>query len=243
MNCPLCLSLAHPAPSGEYVRCSSCGVVRTRYNYDSCQYNAQYCINYQQYALSPINQSLNLCRLGLAARFMNPGRYTYSQGLLLDIGCCVGEFIRFAERHYLTVGFEPNKEAVQVARRRVASRVTDDITSLVKEQKFTVITMFDVLEHIEDLHGFLCFLVDRLLAPGGHVIVTTPNVEPQEDLSSAWKHYKPKEHLWLHTEKSLEFAFSQVGMVKVYVGFEESDIRPDNPNKDIITFVARKPNV
>jgi len=86
-----------------------------------------------------------------------------------------------------------------------------------------------------------------MLKPNGIVALTTPNVNAVIfneanglELLKQWKHYKPKEHLFLYTKASLTLLLMWAGLVPVHWGYEESLIRPGNPNGDIITCVAQK---
>jgi len=236
------------AKDGEYFWCIRCGIVRSKYKYDSSQYNKAYADTYLQYAKSPINQSLNLFRLGLISRWL------FAKSKVLDIGCGVGEFIRFAENYYSCIGFEPNVDAADEAHSR--TKQSTILTNLNGENySFDCITMFDVIEHIEEPAEFLKHCCN-ILRPKGIIVITTPNVDAvmpcissdkpgapdriKDDALRKWKHYKPKEHLLLYTESALEFLFGNIGMRVVHWGREESDIRDGNPNGDIMTCVARK---
>lgn len=220
---------------GEYYRCSRCLTLRTRYNYEATQYGRKYSENYIEYAETPVNTPLNLFRLGLVSRWMKP------QYLLLDVGCCIGEFIRFAEPHYSCTGFEPNGFAAVVAKKRVKSPIHERIQELAI---YDAITLFDVLEHIESPYSFLEHGLKPRLEKGGVIVITTPNIgciPMWEDVGlRKWKHYKPKEHLFLHSEQGLEFMAEKLQLEVLHFGTEESDIRPGNPNGDILTCVLRK---
>lgn len=235
--CPICDNESTMTPEdGEYIRCHRCGVLRTRYDYNGAMYNNNYAKTYVDYANGPFNTPLNLFRLGLVSRWLRP------KEKLLDIGCCIGEFIRFAERYYECEGFEPNKTAANLARYRAFSPILNHLNGAGPAK---AITMFDVLEHIQNPRDFIATLVNKYLVPGGVVALTTPNVEAvplwNDNKMRTWKHYKPTEHLYLYSEHSLTILFNQVGLEPVHWGAEESDIRPGNPDRDILTCVARKP--
>jgi predicted SAM-dependent methyltransferase len=103
--------------------------------------------------------------------------------------------------------------------------------------------MFDVLEHIEDPIGFLGHC-KTILKSNGILTITTPSLEAvpfgDDTTLRKWKHWKPKEHLYLYTEMGIMALLSKIGMEPIHWGHEESDIRPQNPNGDIMTCVARK---
>lgn len=240
--CSICGSPTLEPHDKEFRVCLQGCAVRTNHNYDGAQYNRNYAETYVQYAKSPVNVPLNLFRLGLVSRWLKP------EHSILDIGCCIGEFLRFAEKYYNCVGFEPNKTAADIATFRL-KRSTVIVSNLNGHKKFNCITMFDVLEHIQDPKEFL-FHIKSILQPGGILAITTPNLAAvpgvlfdrgicTTDLRN-WKHYKPTEHLWLHTKESLSKLLLYAGLSPVHWGVEESEIRPGNPNGDILTCVARR---
>jgi len=218
----------------EYWRCGRCGVVRTKYDYDARLYGEEYANIYVRYSRADVNIPLNLFRLGLVSRWMGV------KDKLLDIGCCVGEFVRFAERYYSCMGYEPNSHARQEACCRTTSPIFDKLDRSIP--KVQCVTMFDVIEHIENPKALLGYLSEEYLLKGGVIVITTPNSHAAPDHHSLekWKHYKPKEHLWIYTEESLASLFTKIGFECLYWGYEESGIRPNNPNNDILTFVVRK---
>jgi SAM-dependent methyltransferase len=234
--CPICSSSCKRLRESR--RCVSCGTVRTDYNYDSTIYKNSYAECYIGYQQTPINDPLNLFRLGLISRWLRTG------DSVLDIGCCIGEFIRFAERYYSCVGYDPNQFAIKIARSRVNSPIYGELNGKVPHVK--MVTMFDVIEHLQDPYGFLDNLRDNYLLPNGTIVVITPNVDsiPVWDETSLqnWKHYKPEEHLFLYSEKGLTTLFERSGFQVIHVGQEESDIRPGNSNGGLLTVVARRAN-
>ena len=232
--CPICSSSTTTPEDAEYIRCTRCGMVRTRYSYNAKLYGPAYAKNYVAYATSPINIPLNLFRLGLVSRWLRPGES------LLDVGCAVGEFIRFAEKYYNCSGFEPNEVASKIARKRCDSLISEQLNGF---QEVKCITMFDVLEHIEEPVSFLQTLLSKAHADV-KIVLTTPNVEVIPSWNDVelrqWKHYKPEEHLFLYTEDALSALCKRVELEPIHWGREESDIRPGNPDGDILTCVARK---
>jgi len=234
-TCPICAHFTTYTPiDEEYHRCPNCGMIRTKYNYDASQYGAGYAKNYLDYTNSPCNQSLNLFRLGLVSRWLLKG------SSILDIGCCVGEFIRFAEPYYACSGFEPNEIAARTASMRVKSPVASYLNGL--GPSFDCITMFDVIEHIEEPSDLLKHCIAMLFS-NGIIAITTPDVSvvPERDtLLRSWKHWKPKEHLYLYTSDSLKVLFGNLGFEIVHLGREESRIRPGNTDGDLLTCVARR---
>ena len=235
--CPICNSEKTVYLNGdEAITCLYCSVIRTKFHYDPTIYGDSYAENYLKYADTDVNVPLNLCRLGIAAQFMPT-----LNSRLLDVGCCVGEFLRHVEMYYPNCyGFEPNLIAAKIANTRISSAVETNLESYNgTTKKFDVITMFDVIEHIECPKDFLKYL-KNFLTPKGVFVITSPNSVSSfvhNDITK-WKHYKSREHLFVHSIKSLWLLFEELDMRPLHTGYEESRIRPGNMNNDIFTLVV-----
>jgi 2-polyprenyl-3-methyl-5-hydroxy-6-metoxy-1,4-benzoquinol methylase len=235
--CPICKSprLYH-SKDEAYIRCKLCNVLRTGQSYCEGLYGQSYARTYLKYAETDINTPLQLFRLGLVSRWLK------AKDKIFDVGCCIGEFIRFAEDYYNCCGYEPNSIAASLAADRVHSTIYHGFSNSIP--KSNCVTLFDVLEHLEFPQTFLALLRDKYMLPSSVLVITTPNVDviPTTDDAALrrWKHYKPNEHLFLYTESSLEIMLSQLGFRTIHWGREESDIRPGNPDGDIMTCVARR---
>jgi 2-polyprenyl-3-methyl-5-hydroxy-6-metoxy-1,4-benzoquinol methylase len=95
---------------------------------------------------------------------------------LLDIGCGTGFFLETMGDRYEGWGLDQSELAVSMCRERGLSNVhvgsALDV-SAVGDQVFDAVTLFDVLEHLED-EAVAMENVRRALKPGGHLIVTVP---------------------------------------------------------------------
>jgi 2-polyprenyl-6-hydroxyphenyl methylase/3-demethylubiquinone-9 3-methyltransferase len=97
----------------------------------------------------------------------------------IDLGCGVGNFtVAAAQACRSAIGVDASAEMVAAAR-RLAARVSNadfrqqDILA-VDEPPVGLVLCSSVLEYVPDLDGALRVL-DRLVAPGGHLIVSMPN--------------------------------------------------------------------
>ncbi len=95
---------------------------------------------------------------------------------LLDIGCGTGGTLRALAPLGDAVGVDTEPGAIEAARRRSGcevgpGRLPDDMPFA--DDSFDVITLLDVLEHIEDDAGSLATIA-RLLRPGGLLLCTVP---------------------------------------------------------------------
>jgi len=102
-------------------------------------------------------------------------------GRLLDAGCGSGLFLHYAKRHYEVTGIDIDGEAITAAREMygisdVHSLSLKEFGAAFRDRRFDVITMFEVLEHLDDPIGHVEVL-KSLLAPGGVLVVSVPNRE------------------------------------------------------------------
>jgi 2-polyprenyl-3-methyl-5-hydroxy-6-metoxy-1,4-benzoquinol methylase len=103
------------------------------------------------------------------AEFGKPG------GKLLDVGCGTGDFLKVAQGQGWDVeGVELSEWASEKARTRglkVKTGILDDIPD---GPTYDVVTLWDVLEHLEDPAAAVA-KVGRILKPGGILVVLTVN--------------------------------------------------------------------
>lgn len=97
-------------------------------------------------------------------------------GHLLDIGCGVGDFLIQAKQAGWTVqGIEPSQQARTIASQRSNLHpLMPSEAHTLADTSFDVITLWHVLEHIDDLHAQISDFV-RLLKPGGRLVLALPN--------------------------------------------------------------------
>ena len=104
-------------------------------------------------------------------------RYAKKGGTLLDVGMGTGFNARlFAQQGFTVEGLESAPEAIAIARKHAADTPIIASTfpsALVPEGKYQVVTMLDVLEHIDDDRSALAAAA-RSLAPGGILLLTVP---------------------------------------------------------------------
>jgi SAM-dependent methyltransferase len=98
----------------------------------------------------------------------------------LDVGCSSGAFLEVAAAEgFVATGVELGETTAQDARRRGLDVRTGTLAQTFPdgvEERFDLITFWDVLEHLRDPRQELATAA-RLLAPGGVVAATFPNVE------------------------------------------------------------------
>ena len=81
-------------------------------------------------------------------------------------------------------------------------------------KKFDVITLWHVLEHVENLKNTIKFL-KGLLLPGGRIVVAVPNYKSYdaEFYKEYWAAYDVPRHLWHFSQKAIRKLFLEAEMV------------------------------
>ena len=97
---------------------------------------------------------------------------------LLDYGCGTGDFLGYIQKQNITAeGVEPDEHARKVAKEvnQVTTYSLEQANEL-STQKFDVITLWHVLEHIHQLHEKI-EQFRSWLKPNGKLIIAVPNIE------------------------------------------------------------------
>ena len=95
------------------------------------------------------------------------------KGNLLDYGCGTGWFLEFAKKFYKVTGYEPTKSEASFTSKLLEINVETSLSRL-KPNTFDIITMFDVIEHLEDpVKTFK--IIYKLLNHNGILFIYTPN--------------------------------------------------------------------
>jgi 2-polyprenyl-3-methyl-5-hydroxy-6-metoxy-1,4-benzoquinol methylase len=134
---------------------------------------------------------------------------------LLDVGAGSGAFLRrMKDLGWAVTGVEPDPAAAEGARSRHGLNVlSGGVEQLLSSpERFDVITMSHVLEHVPDPAGLLRS-VRSLLQPGGSVVVLTPNAGSlgRRMLGRRWRGLEVPRHLSLFTRRSLADVAGRAG--------------------------------
>ena len=187
----------------------------SRSGYDRCYFER---IN-MRYA------DMNSWPYGLLARAARLGKRE-KPGRLLDVGCGGGLFAACAKRVRWNVqGLDPNPAAVEAAARYgVPVRTATIEESGFGASMFDIIYSNDVIEHVLD--PIKVFEeIDRLLLPGGVLILSTPNGDRALLRRSRWGGFQSNlEHLWYFNARSLRGLCRMVDF-EVYT-LEQGDWNP-----------------
>jgi SAM-dependent methyltransferase len=224
VSCPVCGSDEHGSllevtdrwlglpGSFSYARCTSCGLVYLRRRPAAEDLDDYYPPRYIQRGRGPewmhrLFRTLDL-RPRVALTLAQPGHR------VLDVGCSTGEFLdQVRAQRRVVAGVEPSEWASAAAAGRGLpvwpSTVSD---ARLPQGAFDVVTMWDVIEHLDDPLGDLV-AIRRALRPGGRLLVTTPVLDGWEvrAFGHAWPGWDAPRHLTLFTQARLGDLLSEAG--------------------------------
>lgn len=166
----------------EIVECSACHLLYTTPRPDTDHIGAYY--ESDEYLSHQENKSGLVPSIYEAVKSVNIKRKVKLAtqelpiGSLLDIGCGVGDFLlAVSKTGWNIAGIEPSEHAKAIASQRLGFTPLDPTqTCELSDASFDVITMWHVLEHVDQLHEQLHQL-ERLLKPGGRLVIALPNYQ------------------------------------------------------------------
>ena len=167
---------------GEYEQlvCSGCGYVRFVHGSEE--------VNHTLYeADTDYNDDLNVANdfqdfiqwnHNKAQRFMEE-KYPDARASVLDVGCFSGFFVKKLLRlGFNARGIDFNNKALEFGKKQyeLDKAISNETLQDLLEQglKFDVITMFEVIEHLDNIAEVLT-QISSLLKKGGVIIISTPN--------------------------------------------------------------------
>lgn len=132
---------------------------------------------------------------------------------ILDVGAGTGDFLKVCKDNAWNVsGIEPSLEARNIAQKKGV--ILKENLSEFKNIKFDVITLWHVLEHVENLSEYLSIL-HSLLFDEGKLIIAVPNFKSDDAkfYKEHWAALDVPRHLWHFSQTSISKLFAEVNMV------------------------------
>ena len=146
-----------------------------------------------------VNASVNINILGS----LIPGIRNKS---LLDVGSGYGFLLQSASRRYgmQVKGVELSLAERNYAQEKLGVKTYKDISQLPKNERFDVVTAFEVIEHVRDPVPFVNALIERV-NNGGYLIIATDNFESEvvRRLGRGFPKWIPHEHISYFSPKTL----------------------------------------
>lgn len=150
-------------------------------------------------------------RITLQQKLRLINRIVPKKGILLDIGAGTGDFLKTVKKSGWSIdGIEPNSKARNNASNKNI-HLRSNYESLI-DNKFDVITMWHVLEHVYDLDKQVA-IIDSLLKKSGVVVIAVPNYKSYDAIyyKKYWAAYDAPRHLWHFSKESVSLFFKEKG--------------------------------
>jgi 2-polyprenyl-3-methyl-5-hydroxy-6-metoxy-1,4-benzoquinol methylase len=140
-------------------------------------------------------------------------------GRLLDVGAGTGAFAKEMSAHgWAALGLEPDPDARQHAKTDFGVDLQESAQLFtLPPASFDVITLWHVLEHVHDLHGYLRQL-KLLLKDEGRLFIAVPNYTSADAsiYKQDWAAYDVPRHLYHFSPESMRKLFEKHGMKLLY---------------------------
>ena len=154
---------------------------------------------------------------------------TGKSGKLLDVGCGLGYFVKYASDFpgWEIFGYEISEPAVRFAENNL--KLKNVFCGRVEESKFPakhfdIITLWDVIEHIPDPAPLLSYLYS-ILKDSGILFIHTPNISVQLPKAKIKKllfgekeggHYlEAKDHINIYSPRAIKETLNQAGFKEI----------------------------
>lgn len=190
-RCQCGLMFVHPQPAGD--------VLRSIYRADYFRRGDKYAFVKNRRELDP-NRQNDMMKLSLVGQYKKPGR-------ILDVGCALGGFLETArDGGWDVTGTEISEYAASHVRNELKIEVINKglREAGLPEESFDAVTMWDVVEHLDDPFSVVKE-VHRILKSDGLLVLSTGDAESfWARLTGAWwPLLTPPQHLFFFSEKCL----------------------------------------
>ena len=131
---------------------------------------------------------------------------------ILDVGAGTGDFLKVCQDNSWNVfGTEPDLGARTIALKKGV--ILKEELSKIAHIKFDVITLWHVLEHVENLQEYISTL-KNLLSDSGKLIIAVPNYKSYDAnyYKEFWAAFDVPRHLWHFSQTSISKLFLTVNL-------------------------------
>ncbi|EJF09821.1 MULTISPECIES: bifunctional 2-polyprenyl-6-hydroxyphenol methylase/3-demethylubiquinol 3-O-methyltransferase UbiG [Pontibacter] len=220
-HCPICgkedfknfLVVTDNAVSKEsfvIVECENCTFKFTNPRPDAASidkyYESEEYISHSNIKTGIINRAYHVVRsITTKQKVELINRHTPAKGAILDYGCGTGVFLNACKNDGWEIrGVEPNTRAREEASGQTGEIIAKELSEI-EGEKFEVITLWHVLEHIHTLNETLSELIN-LLQEDGTLIIAVPNADSHDaqQYKADWAAYDVPRHLYHFTQPTMK---------------------------------------
>lgn len=218
--CPICGSINIKRVSIETAGCKDCGLQfitglksEAYYNqiYNRKYFNGDVYNNYleeEEYRCRIFRSKIKLIR-----------QYLPDDGTVLDVGCGMGFFLKeMQSKGYEVRGLDISDYAAGIASDKLNTGIvsTNLLNASFIPEQFSIVTFWDVLEHINNPVESLKE-VSRIIKQDGVLIIETLNISSltARILKEKWPLYFPPYHLYYYNKKSISGLLEKTGFTIV----------------------------
>ena len=135
---------------------------------------------------------------------------------LLDVGSGYGFLLDKARDCASTAGVELSRAQYDYSTKTLGLKTYRNLDDLAAEDRFDIITLFEVIEHIPEPREFVLRICDHL-KPGGSLIIGTDNFASNvvKVLGGQFPKWIPHEHVSFFTGTTLTRMLEQLGPLKL----------------------------
>ena len=211
------MSFCFKKSAKQFYKCNACGVL---FQFPNKSTHKIYKEAYYSNSERKPNQFINYFTEQKNSRILKQIKKYKQTGTLLDIGAGYGLFVKNAkEDRFNAFGIEPNAHAVAYAYKKLKIHLSHGFFSKKSftDGRFDVITAFHVIEHTSDPVQFIKDIRNKLL-DNGLLVIETPNIASVNArlMKKRWPFIIPDEHLFLFSQKSLNYILKRNGFRSIY---------------------------
>ena len=216
ISCNLCAAnetkLFISSKGYRFVKCICCGLVYQNPQPDFDNLRKRYSEEYFNYELENEENFYRLMRLGLKdIDFFNIANSVPNREFL-DIGCATGRLLEYMRsQNWKVQGVDLTPQSASYGRNH---RKIEIFSGTLEEANFPdsnfgVVHFSHLIEHVPDPKNFLRE-VDRVLMPGGLLLITTPNIRSFQAIlfGSRWRS-AIADHVFLFSKKTMKMYLSE----------------------------------
>ena len=213
----------------QVFKCSTCSVVYLNLASDISGLADFYSDNYFQSGVDNRGyESYQDCEVYLTQSFKRRlkelTRYVPS-GRVLDVGCSYGFFLDCLGENYESYGMDISEHAISIAQKKHGLNVKQGVLEkgTFPPKHFSLISMWDVIEHLPEPKRTLEILHANL-KDDGVIVLVTGNVDSilAKVSGKKWHLYTLPEHLWFFSAETLSALLEKCGFKVIELKIEWS---------------------